>query len=86
MFVASGLLWTVVVSFGLTCRLVFRVLLLIRCCMMVMDSSRWLLQVPHSSGCFCMVGSGYIWLSMLHKGFGCFLSVLDGSGRFWPDP
>ena len=73
------------VSFGLTCRLVFRVLLLIRCCMMVMDSSRWLLQVPHSSGCFCMDGSGFIWLLMLQKGFVCFLPVLDGSGRFWPD-
>ena len=85
MFDASGLLRTVVVSFGLTFRLVFRVLLLIRCCMMVMDSHRWLLQVPHSSGCFCVVGSGYIWLLMLLKGFGSFLPFLDGSGRFWPD-
>ena len=85
MFDASGLLWTVVVSFGLTCRLVFRFLLLIRCCMMVMDCSRWLLLGRHSSGCFCMVGSGYTWLLMLQKGFGCFLPILDGSGRFWPD-
>ena len=85
MFDASGLLRTVVVSFGLTFRLVFRVLLLNRCRMAVMDSSRWLLQVPHSSGCFCMIGSGYIWLLMLLKGFKCFLPVLDGNGRFWPD-
>ena len=72
-------------SFGLTCRLVFRVLLLIRCCMAVMESSLWLMQVPHISGCFCMVGLGDIWLLMLLKGFECFLPVLDGSGRFWPD-
>ena len=53
--------------------------------MMVMDCSRWLLLGRHSSGCFCMVGSGYTWLLMLQKGFGCFLPVLDDSGRFWPD-
>ena len=56
MFDASGLHWTVVVSSGLTCRLVFRVLLLIRCCMLVMDSSRWLLQVRHSSAAFALFG------------------------------
>ena len=51
---------------------------------MVMDSSRWLLQVPHNSGCFCMALSGYIWLLMLLKGFECLLPFLDGSGRFCP--
>ena len=43
-----GLLWTVVVSSALTCGLVVRVLLLFRCCMTVMASSRLLLPVLDS--------------------------------------
>ena len=43
-----GLFWTVVVSFALTCGLVVRVLLLFRCSVMVMASSRFLLPVLES--------------------------------------
>ena len=46
-----GLFWKVVVSSALTCGLVFPVLLLFRCCMMVMASSRLLLPVLDSCSC-----------------------------------
>ena len=53
--------------------------------MIVMASSRRLFPVLDSFNCSCMVLAGIIWLLMVLLGVLCFWSVLDGSGKFWPN-
>ena len=50
-----------------------------------MASSRRLLPVLDSCICYCIVVTGLTWLLMALLGGVCFSSVLDSSGKFWPN-
>ena len=60
-----GLLWTVVVSSGLTCGLVIRVQLSFRCYKLVMAICGLIVPFQNSQRCFCIVLASFIWLFMV---------------------